>query len=441
MAGTNVLAFHIFNGSSGNSDCLLVPELFAGVPDSNGSVEPLIEFGALDFSPESGNQDEEYIELVNNNSIAVDISDWEISGGVGFTFAGGTVIPANSSLYVSPDVKAFRARATSPKGGERRFVVGGYSGHLSSFGEDLELRDGSGLLNSSTSYVGQPSDAQQHLVISEIMYHPEPDGDAEYLELLNISEGVTLDLTGVHFTEGITFDFTGSAVTSLAPGQRVLVVKNAVVFEAAHGPGLPVAGEFALDSSLSNGGESIKLEDAEGGTIKEFRYNDKAPWPTTPDTDGASLVLIAPNTNPDPSVPTNWRASLAAGGTPGGSDAVSFTGDPTADGDADGLSALIEHAQGSSDADASSGPGATSSGAADVAGEIYTTFSFRVNPAAEDVDLVVESSTDLSTWVDAQMVEHESVANADGTVTRTLRSTTAATGQPQRFYRLRVILR
>ncbi len=63
-----------------------------------------INFGALEFAPPSGNQDEEDIELTNPNRIAVDISDGKLDGGIEFTFQGGTVIPAGSSPYVSPDV-------------------------------------------------------------------------------------------------------------------------------------------------------------------------------------------------------------------------------------------------------------------------------------------------------------------------------------------------
>lgn len=35
----------------------------------------------------------EFIELVNTNTSPVDVSEWVLIGGVGFTFANGTVIP------------------------------------------------------------------------------------------------------------------------------------------------------------------------------------------------------------------------------------------------------------------------------------------------------------------------------------------------------------
>ncbi len=67
---------------------------------------------------------------------------------------------------------------------------------------------------------------QQHLVITEAMYNPGGTGLAEFIELTNISPSVTLDLTGVHFNGGVEFNFTGSAVPSLPPGAKVLVVRD-----------------------------------------------------------------------------------------------------------------------------------------------------------------------------------------------------------------------
>jgi hypothetical protein len=49
-------------------------------------------------------------------------------------------------LFVSPDVRAFRARTRSPKAGESRFVVGNYRGQLSAANCAVTLVRGDGTL-------------------------------------------------------------------------------------------------------------------------------------------------------------------------------------------------------------------------------------------------------------------------------------------------------
>ncbi|MEE2908233.1 MAG: hypothetical protein VX527_10445 [Planctomycetota bacterium] len=39
------------------------------------------------MQPPSGDSDEEYIELINNEAIMIDISGWRLEGDVTFTFA------------------------------------------------------------------------------------------------------------------------------------------------------------------------------------------------------------------------------------------------------------------------------------------------------------------------------------------------------------------
>ena len=192
---------------------------------------------------------------------------------------------------------------------------------------------------------------QQNLVVSEINYHPLPPstpeetaaagGDLknefEFIELRNISPTVTLDLGELAFTTGITFSFAGSAVTALAPGGYVLVVKNPAAFEARYGTGLPVAGTYA-PNSLDNAGEQIVLSRL-GTAIRDFTYSDDPPWPTTPDGTGATLVLRDPLSNPDHNDAASWRASSVTGGTPGtgeGKAPQSITFDPPSGAPLDG---------------------------------------------------------------------------------------------------------
>ncbi len=295
----------------------------AGIPLAQ-PANAALEIAGWDYNPASANQDEEYLQLTNANSFAVDISGWELDGGIHFKFKGGTVVPAKSSIFVSPDVKAFRARAVSPRGGEARFVVGPYRGHLNAWGESFTLTNSTGSLVSSNGFAGNPSPAQRYLRITEIMYNPSAapaiTNDAqqfEYAELKNISTNVTLNLNGVRFTNEICFNFTGSAVTSLAPGQTVLLVRNAAAFSARYGSGYNIAGQFI--GALDNGGETLRLEDAVGEKILEFAYHDG--WYPITDGLGFSLVIVDENAAWNTwGQKASWRASGNVNGSPCGTD-------------------------------------------------------------------------------------------------------------------------
>lgn len=296
-----------------------------GIGNTNNAGIPLsqrpnvaIAFGAIDFNPTSTNQDEEYIELVNSNAEAVDLSGWRLKGGIEHDFAGGTVLPAGGSLFLSPSPAAFRARTGGPRGGQARFVHGPYRGRLSARGETLRLLDDTGREVSTFTYVGNPSPAQRWLKLTEIHYHPaEPaagsafvESEFEFIELKNTGP-TTLDLKGVRFTEGIQFDFTTSAITQLGAGETVLVVHNPAAFAERYGSGFRIAGAYT--GLLDNGGERIRLLDAVNEEIVDLEYQPS--WATASDGSGPSLENVAWDKSPADGA--NWRASSVAGGTPG----------------------------------------------------------------------------------------------------------------------------
>ena len=297
----------------------------AGIPLAQ-TASPTLRFGAMDFNPVSGNQDEEYFQVTNLLPTSVDISGWRVSDGVDFTFQPGTVIPSNSVLHVAKNVRAFRARAASPRGGEGLFVQGGYSGQLSARGETLQLRDAAGALITTTNFPGNPSLAQLNLRVTELMYHPSalagninPADEFEFIELHNISTNTAIDLNGVRFTNGVDFSFSGSAVTNLAAGQRVLVVKNTNAFAARYGAGLNIAGQYS--GALENNGERLTLLDARGEEILDFTYDNR--WYPITDGLGFSLVVVDELAEPDRwSDAMNWRSSGVLGGSPGGAESV-----------------------------------------------------------------------------------------------------------------------
>ncbi len=352
-------------------------------------VQPDIRFGTIEARPPM-DQDAEYIELVNHSTHSVDLSHWSITGGVAMIFVPGTVLPANTNLFVSPNRAVFRARASSPTGDEGRLVVGDYSGHLNSFGETLYLVDASGQPMDTLSFAADPSDAQRYLVLSELMYHPV-SMDAEYVELLNISDTVSLQLDGMAFTAGVHVTLPAHL---LGPGERVLLVKDMATFTNIFGGGLPVIGTFSPDTRLANEGDRIKFEDADGNTVQDFSYDEQAPWPDARGN-GLALHLLGPFTRPDHDEAYNWYADAPGPGLANGSVLV---GDPLEDFDGDDQVALLEHALGGDDHQAQ----------VQAAGIIHRdiathqVLSYVVNTAAEDVEVILQHAASLAgPWLDA----------------------------------------
>lgn len=226
------------------------------------------------------------------------------------------------------------------------------------------------------------------LFISEIHYNPPGTSDAtEFVELLN---GGTepVNLNGVRFIQGITFSFSGGV---LGAGERLVLVRDAAAFSAAY-PGVAVAGVFS--GSLDNGGETLTLQDIAGNVITSITYDDAGLWPVSADGGGHSLVFRFPAGAANPDSPASWRASVGVGGKPGGSDALLFSGVPDADEDRDGVTALLEHALGTSDQNGNDGPGAlTSQWSGDT-----PILRVRRRLEADDVELLLEASPDGQGW-------------------------------------------
>ena len=132
---------------------------------------------------------------------------------------------------------------------------------------------------------GVSSDLAGSLRVSEVNYNPgtpsqaelaaghDSNEDFEFLEFVNIGNQA-IDLTGASLvqvetddgTEGVEFHFAEGQVTTLAPGQQVLVVEDIEAFQARYGDQLPVAGQWS--GRLSNNTEMI--------TVSAFWDSDSA---------------------------------------------------------------------------------------------------------------------------------------------------------------------
>ncbi len=288
-----------------------------GIPNAQ-VTQPIVNFGAYDASPVSGNQNEEFIELVNPGNTAIDLSGWQLTGGVRYTFRPGTVIRANSSLYVAKDVPAFRARSTGPGGGQGLFVQGDYEGNLSASGETIELVRPDASIASLLQTPDTRSNLEKFLRITELNYNPTvPNDGSEFIEIQNI--GTTgLNLSGATITEGPSTPFVFPSGTGLAAGQYGLIVADAAVFQATYPSVNPnrILGTYA--GALSNSGETISIDDADGRTVVQVTWSDDDPWPRRADGDGATLELNTTGINEDTPVDKYyyWRASSEWGGSP-----------------------------------------------------------------------------------------------------------------------------
>ncbi|MBM3845358.1 MAG: hypothetical protein FJ405_03605, partial [Verrucomicrobia bacterium] len=304
-----------------------IPGILAVNP---GAQPPVAQVDFLEVAAVSGTSDreQEYLVLTNSNSFPIDLTGWTMEGDIQFRFKPGTVFPSKSTLYLSPKVSKFRARASGPRGGQGLFVQGDYKGELNGRGGSLSLRNDFGWLVSQINYTGQPTDNQAHLQVSEIMFAPPgPDGGLlggdifEFIELHNTSDVVTLNLNDVRFTEGIQFTFSNTP--PLLPGARIVLARDAASFTSRYGVLQSPAGQY--QGALENDGERLRLEDSNGEAIQDFSFKGGL-HPMT-DRLGFSLVRSqVPSSALSPNDDAWWKQGTHLLGSPGAPDTATRPG-------------------------------------------------------------------------------------------------------------------
>ncbi|MDG1071405.1 MAG: lamin tail domain-containing protein [Akkermansiaceae bacterium] len=420
----------------------------------------------------------DWIELHNRTNDDIDIGGWFLSDSAldlaKYRIPVGTIIPAGGFRTFYEDLH-FGAASADPNritgfglsdDGETVYLSSAENDQLTDyrFKEDFGASlpgeaQGYYYKSSSNSYnflplasptPQAPNDGPRigPIVISEIMYHPAGNGDAEYLELLNVSDqGVTLfeaaSSTAWRFTSGIGYEFPAGLTIALAPGERLILTSNIPAFNTAF---TVPAGTQVLEwttGGLSNGGEAIQLGrpgpvDANNFTqyvrVDRVNYEDSAPWPTYPDGAGPSLSKIAEQEYGNDYI--NWISSPASPGdiTPGErfSDWATINGvtDEDSDDDGDGITSLMEYAFNTNPnvANFASPLTVTASGSS------YS-LNYNLSLLRTDVNFVLQSSPDLQNWM--------TLTTTSGIISSTEQSRSAdlSTDGPQRFHRLQVTLK
>jgi len=342
------------DGSPGADDSSLAPALGAVVINE-----------LLANSQGSG---PDWIELYNTTDQPIDLGGWFLSDDADdltkYEIAAGTTIAAQGYTvfyenrhFAHPDDPGCHEPFGLSASGETLYLHSGSDGRLSGYSEQetfeaSEAGVSLGRYRTSTgtySFValskttpGQVNATAQvgPVVINEIMYHPDAPADAEYVELLNISDKpVTLYDADRQMPwrlsddAGVEFLLPANPPVTLPVGGYLLLAKDTGLFGSKYA--VPADAEvFAWGlGNLSDAAATLQLskpgDDNADGTRQWIRvdrvtYSDGShpadfpgsadPWPAPADGAGSSLNRTDPVAYGNDS--DNWEAATSSPGRP-----------------------------------------------------------------------------------------------------------------------------
>jgi hypothetical protein len=307
----------------------------------------------------------DWIELYNTSSIPVDIGGWFLSDEKNdlqkYEIAAGTTLGPHGyavffevTHFANPFDPGVRKPFAFTENGEAAYLYSdddevfpgflveqpfGASETGVSFGR-YRRSDGTYEFVSMSGQTPNAANAYPlvgPVVINEIMYHPAVDGDAEYIELLNISDGpVTLFDTDANepwrllADTGLDFWFPRDPVTLLA-GEYLLLVRDIDALRQYNVPADVKVFEWG-SGKLANEGEELRLFKPGDVDLNGIRYwievdhvrysdgahGDRLPsridsWPTEADGLGPSLNRMWPTRYGND--PNNWQATIPSPGS------------------------------------------------------------------------------------------------------------------------------
>ncbi|HWH69109.1 MAG TPA: lamin tail domain-containing protein, partial [Candidatus Sulfotelmatobacter sp.] len=140
----------------------------------------------LMYHPISGNDDDQYVELYNRGTNAVDLSGWTLSDAVSFTFPSNTVLAADGYLVVARNLAWVLANYPNLTANNS---LGDFNGKLSHQGDHLALTQPDTIVSTNSS--GKVETNLIHIVVDEVTYGVGgrwgqwADGGGSSLELID----------------------------------------------------------------------------------------------------------------------------------------------------------------------------------------------------------------------------------------------------------------
>ena len=161
----------------------------------------------LMYHPSSENTKEEYVELLNASTNAVNLAGWRFTAGVRFVFPDVTV-PPGGYLVVAADLAVFAQKYPGVTN-----VVGNWDGILSNSGQPLALVDAEGKAADNVRYADDGDWAQRVKDVADYghrgwVWHSLADG-----------RGMSLELVNTRLSNKYGQNWLASSVTNGTPGR------------------------------------------------------------------------------------------------------------------------------------------------------------------------------------------------------------------------------
>ncbi len=283
----------------------------------------------INYNSDSTTNSGNWVELYNKSTSMVDISGWKIKNALNVTYniPSGTQLNALSYIVVVQDLVKFNSihpSITNKVGpsnvdfgnsGDNVQLLNASSAFVTSvsysdsalwprgadsYGRTLELNDYNGNQNDGGNWFdgcmfGSPGVAytpcNPDIVFSEINYNSSLLKDAgDWVELHNTTgTGISLNGYSLKDSKDSNIFFFPAGITLPANGYRE-VVQDVTKFITRHPNVSNFNGPFPF--GFRSKGEAIRLFGPDGKLKFSVLYDNKLPWPETPDSGGYTLELL-----------------------------------------------------------------------------------------------------------------------------------------------------
>lgn len=174
----------------------------------NAPIRPSdVVINEIMYAPISLNEDDQYVELYNRSSTAVDLSGWQFTSAVSFAFPSNTVLQPDGYLVIARNISRMLTNYPNLNAGN---LVGNFSGKLSGHGERLALAMPDMIVSTNSSGVTQTNAIL--ITVNEVTY-----GTGGRWGQWSDAGGSSLELIDPHADNTLAANWADSDETHKAP--------------------------------------------------------------------------------------------------------------------------------------------------------------------------------------------------------------------------------